>query len=174
MLSFDPNKPLSNPDGGCSGRPSLGWSCRSTGPRGAEDDIGKVSQPDREEAQHHRQGDVAQRLGPLAGPQEVERLQAEGGEGGVAAAHAHDEERTRFRSRQPRSRQSCPRGTHSRTRRKPGCCTSSALRRRWRCRAQSRNRSCQTAFAAENTRSPKEATPQYLTSVFSKILGLKQ
>ena len=68
-------------------RPSLRWSFRSTGPGGADDDIGKVSQPDREEAQRHRQGDVAEGLGPLAGPQEVERLQAEGGEGRVAPPH---------------------------------------------------------------------------------------
>ena len=62
-----------------------------------------MSQPDREQAQHHRQGDVAEGLGPLAGPQEVERLQAEGGEGRIAAAHAHDEERARFQFRKPGS-----------------------------------------------------------------------
>ena len=62
-----------------------------------------MSQPDREEAQRDRQGDVAKGLGPLAGPQKVERLQAEGGEGRIAPAHAHDEKRARFQSRQPGS-----------------------------------------------------------------------
>ena len=76
---------------------------RLTGPGGADDHIGKVSQPHREEAQRYRQGDVAEGLGPLTGPQEVERLQAEGGEGRIAAAHAHDEERARFQSRKPGS-----------------------------------------------------------------------
>ena len=70
---------------------------------GPRTDIGKVSQPYREEAQRHRQGDVAEGLGPLAGPQEVQRLQAEGGESRIAPAHAHDEERARFQSRKPGS-----------------------------------------------------------------------
>ena len=54
----------------------------------------------------------------------------------------------------PRSRQSCPREMRPRTHWKPRCCTSSALRRQWRCREQSRDRSCETAIPADDACRP--------------------
>src|SRR6266852_147800 len=47
--------------------------------------------PDRQQAQRHRAADVAERSPPVTVAGESQRLQAEGREGGVAAAQADQE-----------------------------------------------------------------------------------
>ena len=59
-----------------------------------------MSEPDRAEAKHYRENHVRRGAQPIAFHAEVERLQAEGRKGGVAAADAGHESQAPFRANQ--------------------------------------------------------------------------